>query len=89
MTHKTSVAVGQAIIDRLKPYAAKVRILTYDNGKEFSDHAHIDAVLGSTGYFADSFASWQRGSNENLNGLIRQYTPKKRPLSTVTDKDRK
>ena len=58
-------------------------------GKEFADHARIDAELDSTGYFADPFASWQRGSNENLNGLLRQYIPKNRPLSTVTDEELK
>ena len=87
--NKTSEAVSQAIIDRLKPYAARVITLTYDNGKEFADHARIDAELDSTGYFADPFASWQRGSNENFNGLLRQYIPKKRPLSTVTDAELK
>ena len=59
----------------------------YDNGKEFAEHARIDKAVGSTGYFADPFASWQRGSNENLNGLIRQYIPKSRPLSSVTDSE--
>ena len=89
VTNKTAEAVSQAIIDRLKPLAKKVKTLTYDNGKEFADHARIDAELGSTGYFADPFASWQRGSNENLNGLVRQYIPKKRPLSTVTEEELK
>ena len=51
------------------------------------EHARIDKALGSTGYFVDPFASWQRGSNENLNGLSRQYTPKSRPLSSVTDSE--
>lgn len=87
--HKTAAAVSQAIIDRLKPYAVRVSTLTYDNGKEFADHARIDAELGSTGYFADPFASWQRGTNENTNGLVRQYIPKKRLLSTVTDEELK
>ena len=87
--HKTAAAVSQAIIDRLKPYAVRVSTLTYDNGKEFADHARIDAELGSTGYFADPFASWQRGTNENTNGLVRQYIPKKRPLSTITDEELK
>jgi IS30 family transposase len=54
-------------------------------GKEFADHATIDRALGSTAYFANPYSSWQRGSNENLNGLVRQYIPKSRPLSTVTD----
>ena len=68
----------------LTPLAQRVRTMTYDNGKEFADHAVVDDALKSTAYFADPFASWQRGSNENFNGLLRQYIPKKRPLSTVT-----
>lgn len=83
--NKTADLVSTAIIKRLKPIAKRVRTLTYDNGKEFADHAVIDKVLGSTAYFADPYSSWQRGSNENLNGLIRQYIPKSRPFSTVTD----
>lgn len=82
---KTSDLVSGAIIRRLKTIRTLVKTITYDNGKEFAEHARIDQALGSTGYFADPFASWQRGSNENLNGLVRQYIPKKRPLSTVTN----
>ena len=83
--NKTAALVSSAIIERLKPISKRVQTLTYDNGKEFADHATIDRALGSTAYFADPYSSWQRGSNENLNGLVRQYIPKSRPLSTVTD----
>ena len=83
--NKTADLVSNAIINRLKSLATKVRTLTYDNGKEFTDHASIDQALGSISYFADPYSSWQRGSNENLNGLIRQHIPKSRPLSTVSD----
>ena len=55
--------------------------MTFDNGKEFAEHQHIDKELQSTTYFADPFASWQRGSNENTNGLLRQYLPKGEDLS--------
>jgi IS30 family transposase len=82
--NKTADQVSTAIIKRLKPIVKQVRTLTYDNGKEFADHAAIDKALGSIAYFADPYSSWQRGSNENLNGLIRQYIPKSRPLSTVS-----
>ncbi len=58
--------------------------MTFDNGKEFAEHSRIDTALQSTTYFADPFTSWQRGSNENFNGLLRQYIQKK-PLSTVSD----
>ena len=89
VTRKTSDLVSQAIIKSLAPLAQRVRTVTYDNGKEFADHAVVDEALKSTVYFADPFASWQRGSNENFNGLLRQYIPKKRPLSTVTAEELK
>ena len=63
----------------------RVITLTYDNGKEFAGHIQIDQALNSTSYFARPFASWERGSNENFNGLLRQYVPKKRSLNTVTE----
>jgi IS30 family transposase len=89
VTRKTSELVSQAIISSLAPLAQRVKTVTYDNGKEFAGHAVVDKALKSTAYFADPFASWQRGSNENFNGLLRQYIPKKRPLSTVTDDELK
>lgn len=85
--NKTADLVSSAIIDKLNPLAPLVKTMTFDNGKEFAQHARIDTALQSTTYFADPFASWQRGSNENFNGLLRQYIPKKRPLSTVTDEE--
>jgi len=79
VTRKTSDLVSQAIITSLAPLSQRVRTITYDNGKEFADHAAVDEALKSTAYFADPYASWQRGSNENFNGLLRQYIPKKDP----------
>ena len=64
-----------------------VETLTYDNGKELAEHSATDKALGSVAYFADPYSSWQRGSNENLNGLVRQFIPKSRPLSRVSDKE--
>jgi len=84
---KTAYQVLNVIINRLKPIKNTVRTLNYDNGKEFVDHATIDKTLVSVSYFADLYSSWQRESNENLNGLIRQYVPKSRPLSTLSDQE--
>jgi IS30 family transposase len=84
--NKTSDLVSSAIITKLNAVTPLVKTMTFDNGKEFAGHKTIDAALNSITYFADPFASWQRGSNENFNGLLRQYIPKKRSLSTVTDK---
>ncbi len=85
--NKTAKLVSKSIVKLLEPYKAKVKTLTYDNGKEFAKHAWIDKKLSSTGYFARPYCSWQRGSNENFNGLLRQYVPKKRLMSTVTDEE--
>jgi IS30 family transposase len=82
---KTAEQVRQAIINKLDPLACLVKTIIFDNGKEFADHALIDQALNSTSYFARPYANWQRGSNESYNGLLRQYIPKKRKLSTVTD----
>lgn len=89
VSQKTAALVSQAVIGRLAPLRSRVKTITFDNGKEFAHHRVIDRALSSTTYFADPFASWQRGSNENLNGLLRQYIPKKRPLSTVTESELK
>ncbi len=85
--NKTAKLVSKAIVKLLEPFKAKVKTLTYDNGTEFAKHAWVDKKLSSTGYFARPYCSWQRGSNENFNGLLRQYVPKKRSLSTVTDEE--
>jgi IS30 family transposase len=87
VNRKTSDQVSAAIVKRLKPLASRVKTITYNNGKKFAEHKFFAASLGSMAYFADPFASWQRGSNENYNGLLRQYIPKKRRLSNVTDEE--
>ena len=85
VSNKTSELVSTAIIELLKPIQAKVKTLTFDNGKEFAAHEQIDAALGCTSYFARPYASWERGSNENFNGLLRQYIPKKQSMENITD----
>jgi transposase, IS30 family len=85
VANKTAVLVSQAIEVVLKPLNARVKTLTVDNGKEFAYHHKVDQALNIQNYFADPYCSWQRGSNENFNGLLRQYIPKKRRMETVTD----
>ena len=87
VTNKTSELVSSAIVDKLKPMAARVKTLTFDNGKVFAVDAYIDKQLQSTTYSARPNASWERGSNENFNGLLSQYILKKRSMSTVTDEE--
>ena len=71
--NKTAEAVKAAILKVLQPLSAQVHTLTYDNGKEFAYHMEIAKVLKADGYFAHPYHSWERGLNENTNGLIRQY----------------
>ena len=82
---KTADQVATTIVRLLMPHAKKVYTLTSDNGKEFARHKEIAEHLNADFYFAHPYASWERGTNENMNGLIRQYFPKQRDLSTVTD----
>lgn len=81
----TARAVSLAVAHALHPLRARVHTLTWDNGSEFAEHALIDEMLGARSYFADPYAAWQRGSNENANGLLRQYLPKGSDLDTITD----
>ena len=65
--------------------AAKRKTLTTDNGKEFACHKEVTRLLGLAVYFAHPYSSWERGTNENTNGLLRQYVPKKLDFSQLTD----
>jgi transposase, IS30 family len=81
----TADAVADAVITRLSAYPGWfARTLTWDNGKEMARHQRITAETGISVYFADPHAPWQRGSNENLNGLLREYLPKGTDLSAWT-----
>lgn len=79
--------VMRAIVHALHPLRARVHTLTWDNGSEFAEHALVDIALVATSYFAEPYSSWQRGTNENTNGLIRQYLPKGCDLSVYSDAD--
>ena len=73
---KKACDVAATIISMLKPFKQQVQTVTYDNGKEFAYHHLVNDIIGSTSYFATPYHSWERGLNENTNGLIRQYFPK-------------
>lgn len=84
---KSSQGVTAAAIDLLEPLKGYVLTITADNGKEFSGHECIAKALNCDVYFADPYSSWQRGANENTNGLLRQYWPKKTDFKTIIQKE--
>jgi IS30 family transposase len=84
VSRKTAEQVTAAIIQLLKPFIQWVHTLTVDNGKEFAQHQRLAKQLNTRVYFAHPFASWERGLNENTNGLIRQYFPKKHDFTRIT-----
>jgi IS30 family transposase len=79
--------VTEATITLLRPYLDKTLTITADNGKEFAGHEKIKAALDADIYFAHPYSSWERGLNENTNGLIRQYFSKGSSFENITDKD--
>lgn len=83
--NKQANVVSEATISLLAPYAKKMMTITTDNGKEFAKHKQFAATLDVDVYFAHPYASWERGTNENTNGLIRQYFPKATNFLQVTD----
>ncbi len=77
--------ICQATIILLEPIKAQLKTITADNGKEFSLHEYAAQELDVDWYFADPYSAWQRGTNENTNGLIRQYVRKGSDLNDYTD----
>jgi IS30 family transposase len=85
VSKRTKEAVKGMIISLLAGFP--VHTITCDNGKEFADHEGIANALGARIYFAHPYSSWERGTNENTNGLIRQYIPKNTDFSALGKAD--
>jgi IS30 family transposase len=79
-----STKVTAAVIELLRPHKAQCETLTFDNGKEFAEHEFIARCLKAQVYFAHPYCSWERGLNENHNGLLRQFFPKTTNLLKVS-----
>jgi len=76
ISSRTAVEVTAAVIQAIKEHPGMFKTITFDNGTEFHDYKTIEEATGVICYFATPYHSWERGSNENCNGLIRQYLPK-------------
>jgi len=86
--NKRAYPVGRAILHAYRgiPLSA-IHTITFDNGKEFAHFKSLEHALDASTYFAHPYAAWERGTNENTNGLLRQYIPKGSDLRNLTQKD--
>jgi IS30 family transposase len=82
---RQATRVRRKIVDKLGNLPPSLRrTMTFDNGKEFSEHERLAQELGCKVYFARPYCSWQRGTNENTNGLVRQFFPKKTDFDEIS-----
>jgi IS30 family transposase len=86
LTGKRVDLLAKAAVTHMKNIKGWVKTITFDNGFEFSDHETIAAGLGADVYFSHPYLSWERGIDENTNGLIRQYFSKGTDFYKITDK---
>ena len=84
---KNAEDLAHKAIEVLTPFKDFIHTITGDNGKEFAEHKTISKGLNIDFYFARPYHSWERGANENTNGLIRQYFAKGSSFENITDKD--
>lgn len=84
---RTAEQATKAAALAITEQAGKIETITFDNGTEFHSYAQLERDFPVTCYFATPYHSWERGSNENLNGLIRQYLPKGICMKRLTQKE--
>jgi len=89
VTQRLANLVADATISLLQPFTDLVQTITGDNGKEFAEHVRIAETLKANFYFAHPYSAWERGTNENTNGLVRQYFPKKTDFSKIARSETK
>lgn len=86
LPNRTAEALSTRAIKIIKTHCGPFRTITADNGTEFHDYATIERCTPARFYFATPYHSWERGTNENANGLIRQYLPKGASMAGLTQK---
>lgn len=90
VANRTAEIVSQAIIKALKDFPEDmVKTITFDRGKEFAGYEDIENALHCSTYFCDPYCAWQKGTNENTNGLLREFYPKGMDLSLVDEDELK
>lgn len=84
LADRTKEVVTARVIELIRQHRSWFKTITADNGTEFHDYKRIEEATGVPIYFAHAYHSWERGTNENTNGLIRQYLPKRQSMRGVT-----
>jgi len=84
MERRLAEIVRSKMVNLLGPYKKLVKTITADNGSEFTEHQKIAKKLQADFYFTHPYSAWEKGTNENVNGLIRQYIPKNTWFNTLT-----
>jgi IS30 family transposase len=84
---RTMEEAAKRTIQLIKKHPGKFRTITADNGTEFHSYKEIEKATGVKFYFATPHHAWERGTNENTNGLIRQYLPKRTSMAHATQQD--
>lgn len=87
LEERTTAAVTRELIRLIKRHPKLFKTITLDNGTEFHAYRDVEAATGVVFYFATPYHSWERGTNENTNGLIRQYVPKGLDMCEITQRD--
>ena len=81
---RTTDTLNKRAISLIDAHIDRFETITADNGTEFNQYESIEEKTGVTFYFANPYHSWERGTNENTNGLIRQYLPKGESMASLT-----
>ena len=87
LPHRTVTAVNRAVLKLIRHSGLPFKTITWDNGTEFHGYKELEDATGVRCYFAYPHRPWERGSNENFNGLLRQYFPKRKSLANVRQRD--
>jgi transposase, IS30 family len=87
LSDRTTQTTNQRAIQLIRSHSAWFKTITADNGTEFHGYQKIEEATGAQIYFATPYHSWERGTNENTNGLIRQYLPKRKSMHRLTQQD--
>lgn len=87
LPHRTVKAVNRAAVEAIERCGLPFKTITWDNGTEFHGYRAIEQATDVRCYFAYPHHPWERGSNENFNGLLRQYLPKRKSLARINQAD--